>query len=236
MLEIESIRNPRIQALRKLTRARERRALGRFLVEGPRMAEEALAAGLCETVLISRSQERTEAAAEWAEAKGLEVVRVSEAIMESLSENRTPQGILCVCRIPEEKKPDGPLILALDAVQNPGNVGTMIRTADAAGFAGILLGSGCADLYGSKTLAATMGSVFHLPVATVPDLAGTLHAYAEAGYAVIATELGGADFYEDCPGSPAILVIGNEGNGISGEVSGVATLHLALPMRGGAES
>ena len=237
MKEIESIRNPQIQALRKLSRTRERREQGRFLVEGPRMAEEALAAGWCELVLVSYLTERNAAVAEKAEQTDIEVIRVSEAVMESLSENWTPQGILCVCRMPEQAKmPDGPLILALDAVQNPGNVGTMIRTADAAGFAGIVLGPGCADLYSPKTLASTMGSVFHLPIVTVEDLPGMLHAFAEKGTAVIATELGGEDFYQACPQEPAILVIGNEGNGISEIVSRQATCHLALPMRGGAES
>ena len=237
MKVIESIRNPQIQALRKLTRTRDRRESRRFLVEGPRMAEEALAAGLCETVLISRFAERSQAAADRAEAAGLEVIQVSEAVMESLSENRTPQGILCLCRMPEqEQMPEGPLILALDAVQNPGNVGTMIRTADAAGFTGVLLGSGCADLYSPKTLSATMGSVFHLPILSVPDLAQSLMFLAEKGAAVIATELGGEDFYHACPPSPSVLVIGNEGNGISEKVSRAATCHLALPMRGRAES
>ena len=165
MKEIESIRNPQIQALRKLSRTRERREQGRFLVEGPRMAEEALAAGWCELLLVSHLTERNAAVAEKAEQTGIEVIRVSEAVMESLSENRTPQGILCVCRMPAQAKMP-------DAVQNPGNVGTMIRTADAAGFAGIVLGPGCADLYSPKTLASTMGSVFHLPIVTVEDLPG----------------------------------------------------------------
>ena len=132
MKEIESIRNPQIQALRKLSRTRERREQGRFLVEGPRMAEEALAAGWCELVLVSHLTERNAAVAEKAEQTGIEVIRVSEAVMESLSENRTPQGILCVCRMPEQAKmPEGPLILALDAVQHPVYV---LRAAHLAGL------------------------------------------------------------------------------------------------------
>ena len=237
MKVLESIRNPQIQALRKLSKARERHECGLYLVEGPRMAEEAVVFGVCEAVYISRYTDRIREIAEEASRTGIEITEVSEAVMESLCETRTPQGIVCVCRISSQAAlPDGQFILALDGVQNPGNVGTMIRTADAAGFAGILLGPGCADLYGQKTLGATMGSVFHLPAASVPDLAAALCQYRDRGYAVIATELGGADFYDKCPAAPAVLVIGNEGNGISDAVSAAATHHLALPMRGGAES
>ena len=129
-----------------------------------------------------------------------------------------------------------PLIVALDQVQDPGNVGTILRTADAAGFDGAILGPGCADLYGAKTLRATMGSVFRVPVLPTNDLPGTLEAMKREGYAVAATELGGQDFYACCPRGKAILVIGSEGQGISKPVRGAATHHLALPMRGGAES
>lgn len=234
---IESIRNPEIQGLRKLAKARERHERGLYLIEGPRMAEEAVAAGVCQALYISRTTDRIHEIAVAASQADIEVTAVSEAVMESLCETRTPQGIVCTCRINSEVElPRGPYILAMDAVQNPGNVGTIIRTADAAGFSGVLLGPGCADLYGSKTLAATMGSVFHLKIKSVSDLSGTLMQYRDDGYAIIATELGGADFYAACPAAPAVLVIGNEGNGISTDISGAATHHLALPMRGGAES
>ena len=121
-------------------------------------------------------------------------------------------------------------------MQDPGNVGTILRTADAAGFDGAILGPGCADLYGAKTLRATMGSVFRVPVLPTNDLPGTLEAMKREGYAVAATELGGQDFYACCPRGKAILVIGSEGQGISKPVRDAATHHLALPMRGGAES
>ncbi|MBQ8093790.1 MAG: RNA methyltransferase [Clostridia bacterium] len=237
MKVFESIRNPEIQALRKLAKARERRESGRYLVEGPRMAEEALASGVLEAVYLSRDTERNTAVARAAEDAGIGVAAVSDAVMESLCETKTPQGIICLCRIVQDNAlPSGNLILAMDAVQNPGNVGTMIRTADAAGFSGCILGAGCADLYGPKTLAAAMGSVFHVRIAAVQNLADCLAKYRAENYAVIASELGGADFYDGCPSGPAVLVIGNEGNGISEAVSAAATHHLKLPMRGGAES
>ena len=124
----------------------------------------------------------------------------------------------------------------MDGVQDPGNVGTILRTADAAGFDGALLSSACADLYGAKTLRATMGSVFRVPVRRTADLPAALEEMKARGYAIVATELGGADFYAHCPHERAVLVIGSEGNGVSAAVREVATHHLALPMRGGAES
>ena len=130
----------------------------------------------------------------------------------------------------------GRRIAALDGVQDPGNVGTILRTADAAGFDGVLLGSGCADLYSAKTLRATMGSVFRVPTRRTDDLAGELMAMRARGYAVAATELGGEDFSAGCPRGQCVLVIGSEGRGVSQAVRGAATHHLALPMRGGAES
>ena len=124
----------------------------------------------------------------------------------------------------------------MDGVQDPGNVGTILRTADAAGFDGALLSGACADLYSAKTLRATMGSVFRVPTRRTDDLPAALTVMRESGYAVVATELGGADFYAHCPHEKCVLVIGSEGRGVSPEVRAVATHHLALPMRGGAES
>ena len=152
-------------------------------------------------------------------------------------EAKTPQGIAATVAIrPEPQTLTGSRIVALDGVQDPGNVGTILRTADAAGFDGALLSDACADLYGAKTLRATMGSVFRVPTRRTGDLADELAAMRGAGYAVVATELGGADFYANCPHERCVLVIGSEGRGVSEAVRAVATHHLALPMRGGAES
>ena len=172
-----------------------------------------------------------------AESAGCELYVVSTAVMQAVSTAKTPQGVVCTARIPQPPKAlAGRRLVALDGVQDPGNVGTILRTADAAGFDDAILGPGCADLYGAKTLRATMGSVFRVPVLPTNDLPGTLEAMKRGGYAVAATELGGQDFYACCPRGKAILVIGSEGQGISKPVRDAATHHLALPMRGGAES
>ena len=238
MKEIASARNPAVQALRELQRARVRRETGLLLADGVKLVGEALALGLCRTLIVQQDRLGQYAqTVEAAEGAGCEVLLVSEAVMRAISEERTPQGIACAAAIPDEADElHGELIVALDGVQDPGNVGTIVRTADAAGFEGVILGSGCADLYSAKALRATMGSAFRMSVRRAQDLSEALEEMKRRGYAVAATELGGEDFYAACPRKHAVLVIGSEGQGISAAVRQVATHHLALPMRGGAES
>lgn len=238
MKEITSVHNPQIQFLRGLQKAKNRRESGLFLAESVKMVREALMLSLCRTLIVN--VKRTDEYADMismAESAGCEVLLVTDAIMQALSEAKTPQGIACTVYIrPEPERLTGRLIVALDGVQDPGNVGTILRTADAAGFDGALLSGACADLYGAKTLRATMGSIFRVPTRRTDNLAAELEAMKAGGYAVAATELGGADFYANCPHENAVLVIGSEGHGVSRAVRDMATHHLALPMRGGAES
>ena len=202
------------------------------------MVEEAVHCGLCEILLLE--DERLEEYAELirqAESMGAQLVAVSTGVMQGLCAAKAPQGIVCIARVPTWPGTlQGELLLALDAVQDPGNLGTIVRTADAAGFCGVILGRGCADPTGPKALQATMGSIFRMPIARSENLEVTLTEYAQRGYSVVASMLGGTDFYAACPSCPAVLVIGNEGNGISEAVARTATVRLALPMRGGAES
>ena len=238
MKEITSVSNPLIKGLRELQRPRARREQGLFLCESAKMVREALALSLCRTLIVEHGRE-TDYAQEigQADAQGAQVLLVTAPVMQALSEAKTPQGLAATVAIrPEPQTLTGSRIVALDGVQDPGNVGTILRTADAAGFDGALLSDACADLYGAKTLRATMGSVFRVPTRRTGDLADELAALRGAGYAVVATELGGADFYANCPHERCVLVIGSEGRGVSEAVRAVATHHLALPMRGGAES
>lgn len=202
------------------------------------MVREALSLSLCRTLVVQAERAQEYAGEiERARVSGCEVLLVEKNVMDVLSEAKTPQGILCTVAMPSEPQAlSGSRFVALDGVQDPGNVGTILRTADAAGFDGALLGRGCADLYGAKTLRSTMGSIFRVPVRRTDDLAGELEGMKRRGYAVVATELGGEDFYARCPHERCVLVIGSEGGGVSEAVRDVATHHLALPMRGGAES
>lgn len=238
MKEITSVHNPQVQMLRDLQKAKNRREAGLFLAESVKMVREALELGLCRTLVVDIKRREDHAQLiELAQQAGCEVLLVTAAIIQAISEQKTPQGVLCTVKTPDEPQAlAGRLIVAMDGVQDPGNVGTILRTADAAGFDGALLSGACADLYGAKTLRATMGSIFRVPVRRVGDLPAALEALKAEGYAIVATELGGADFYANCPHEKAVLVIGSEGRGVSQAVRDAATHHLALPMRGGAES
>ena len=238
MKEISSVHNPTVQSLRELQKARTRREQGLFLADSVKMVREATQLSLCRTLIVERGREMDYAQEiAQADALGCEVLLVAPSVMGALSEQKTPQGIMATVAIrPEPQALSGSLIVAMDGVQDPGNVGTILRTADAAGFDGALLSNACADLYSAKTLRATMGSVFRVPTMRTDDLPAALEEMKRRGYAVVATELGGADFYANCPHEKCVLVIGSEGRGVSPAVRDVATHHLALPMRGGAES
>ncbi len=128
-------------------------------------------------------------------------------------------------------------IVALDGVQDPGNLGAVWRTADAAGFQALIAGPGCADPLSPKAQRAAMGSGFRIPFARTDDLPGALAELEGRGYAVVAAALDGAPFYDRPPlGDRFVLVIGSEAHGVSRPVLARATLTLKLPMRGGAQS
>ena len=195
------------------------------------------APGRCLRLLLSSQSEGSEGAArlrEAAQAAGVRV-EIADRALERISRKENCFAAM-VYRKQEGVFDQAAPHIVLHHPSDSGNMGTILRTADAAGFDGVLLSSGCADLYGAKTLRATMGSVFRVPTRRTDDLAGELMAMRAQGYAIAATELGGEDFYTGCPRGKCVLVIGSEGRGVSQAVRSAATHHLALPMRGGAES
>lgn len=233
MLEITSIQNPRIQKLRALKSKRARQEQQATLVEGRKMVAEALALGLVSTLVIGK-----EWAAEYTDLQeAAETLLVPDYVLAALVHSKSPQGIAAEIRLPQTVLPCEGKLLALEQVQDPGNVGAMIRTADAAGWSGVLLGAGCADPYGPKTLRATMGSIFRVPLVTGLNLVDQLRIYREAGFAVCGAALSGEPVFETkLPKAPLILAIGNESAGLTEEVLTVCTHRFRLPMQGGAES
>ena len=159
-----------------------------------------------------------------------------EHVLAAVCDTKTPQGCAAVLRIRQTPLKDGRLVV-LDGVQDPGNVGTIIRTADAAGLDGVLLSSQCADPFSPKVLRSTMGSIFHLPVRVTEDLPGELRAMQSRGTVVISSQLDGRPFYGAARGLERFaLVVGSEGHGVTDEVRQLSELRLKLPMRGRAES
>ncbi|MBQ7137427.1 MAG: RNA methyltransferase, partial [Clostridia bacterium] len=157
-------------------------------------------------------------------------------VLAAVCDTKTPQGIAAVVRMAEVEL-RGPRLVAMDGVQDPGNVGTIIRTADAAGFDGVILSSQCADVFSPKVLRATMGSVFRMGIRVTDDLPGLLTRMVQEGASVLSSQLDGEPFYQRSPlNDRFVLVIGSEGNGVTDEVKAIATHKVKLPMRGGAES
>ncbi|MBQ7563432.1 MAG: RNA methyltransferase [Lachnospiraceae bacterium] len=189
---------------------------------------------------------------------------VSDAVFKKLSDTKTPQGIVCVVRgaeisfEPERSKEelfskekdllsgDGSSVtgqvrsfrcLLLEGIQDPGNFGTMIRTAEAAGFDLIVADHGTADLYNPKTIRSTMGSVFRMRVAYAADFPGAISFLKEKGVTVYAAHLLGENFYdEEEYAEKTAILIGNEGKGLSAEVSALADRLVRIPMQGKTES
>lgn len=230
MEHITSLKNPKVAAWKALKDRKGRRESGCFLVEGRKMVEEALASAFdVETVLVQEGMELPD-------GLSMPVYELPAHVLAAVCDTKTPQGIAAVVRM-KEQSALGKHIVVLDGVQDPGNVGTIIRTADAAGLDGVLLSNQCADVFSPKVLRATMGSIFRMNLRMTDDLPGELTKLREKGYSILSSQLDGTPFYErEKVAEQFALVIGNEGNGVSEQVQQTATHRVRLPMRGGAES
>ena len=235
MERITSRKNPLCSHIRKLNASRAyRRETGAFTVEGPKLLVEALSHGAAVRTVLCVESGQT---AGLSLPAGVRRVAVSHELLKRLSDTETPQGVLAECVLPDLAPPDrlpAGRYLVLDGVQDPGNVGTIWRTADAFGADGILLLPGCADPFAPKTVRATMGACFRLPlwevaVEELRPLLGEIPLYAAAL---------GADT-EDVRSANlrcAAVVIGSEGRGVSAGVLSLCGRTLKIPMRPRCES
>ena len=236
---ITSLQNPQVKIWRGLNKSRAARLeAGLFLAEGEHMAGEAVKENKARALLIDeRAREKFSALAD--SAKGVSVYYLADHVLEALCDAKTPQGVIAVCDYPKEDSGEsiGDFLVALDGVQDPGNVGTILRTMDAAGYTCLLMDEKTADPYAPKALRATMGAAFRIPAVRCPNLPQTLHGLAEMGFEIIAGDLHGEPFYQRRKAKEKIcVVIGNEGQGISPAVFAEATMRLKIPIVGEAES
>lgn len=232
METLTSLKNPRIQAWRSLKDKKGRVEHHAFLVEGTRMVREAISSSFTVNALLLREGYEPG----FSLPDTVPVYLLPEHVFQTVCDTKNPQGIAAVLAL-KTREVSGSRLLALDGVQDPGNVGTIIRTADAAGFDGVLLSPECADLFSPKVLRSTMGSIFRLGFSFPASLPAALESLKTEGYSVLSSQLDGDSFFERKGiSSSFVLIIGNEGNGISKDVRKAATHHLCLPMRGGAES
>ena len=258
---ITSTSNAQIKELAKLqkkSRLRDERRI--FLVEGPRMVEE-IPKERIERLYISESFERKNPA--YIRELGMPAEVLSDPVFSYVSDTKNPQGILAVVKRLEytmedvlgksalkceeksgekEKNPENhqirvPHVIVLDNLQDPGNLGTILRAGEAAGVTGVIMSHDCVDIYNPKVIRSTMGSVYRMPFVYVEHLPETLEVLAEAGIHSYAAHLKGKNSYdqEDYTRGTAFL-IGNEGNGLRDEVADVAECYIKIPMCGEVES
>ncbi len=233
---------------RRLLQVRHRRQEGHFLAEGPHVVADALDAGAPVAALFVSDEadqgEEVGALADRARAAGATIHGVSEPELRSIADTTTPQGLVAVVAIPDP--PPEPFArpaawLLLDGVQDPGNVGTLLRAAEGFGLSGAVAGEGTADLWGGKVVRAAQGAHFRLALLSEGfqgvTLPGLLDELASCGGEVWAASLDGESVYE-CPPPPSRLVValGSEARGLSNRVLDATSRRLSVPQRGRAES
>lgn len=226
--------------LQKTTKARKKQGL--FVVEGWKMCtempQEWLQAVYASEDFLENIQKETR---KEYEERGI-FNPVARHVFLHMSDTKTPQGILAVGRQPVytlEEIAGGsgaPMIAALEDVQDPGNVGTILRTAEAAGAAGVLLSRHSADLFNPKTVRATMGAIYRLPFLYVEDLAETIQELKQGGYTVYAAKMQGQFYDEKDYTKKTVFLIGNEGNGLTAQMQKAADEPVCIPMAGKTES
>ena len=235
MKQIQSVSNPQVKQWKKLLTKKERDKSGVFLVEGFHLVEEALKQG--EQVQEIMVSEQVGLPPRW-DSGSTPVTLISDEISKLLSDTETPQGIYAVCRYSNIKEAvlDAKTFLLIDAVQDPGNLGTMIRTADAAGIDAVVVGRGSVDIFNPKVLRSAQGSHFHIPIIS-GDLTGWIGKLSEKNIPVYGTALEKASVYtETTPSDRFALIVGNEGNGVSKEILSNTTANLYIPIYGKSES
>lgn len=244
VLEISSTKNPLIKEIKGLYRKRNRWKTKSFIIEGIKILEEAIDNNIelkyiifCDNLLSGR------------EGRNLferihnkrNVVKVTEDVFKYIADTENPQGILGIAGFTirdfkDIKNLDNPSLLFLDSIQDPGNIGTIIRTGDAFNIDGIILGEGCVDPYNSKVVRSTMGSIFRTPIYMCDNTLDCLNNIKDMGINILATSLDGELIYNKSLKDGFLCIIGNESKGVSQEVMARANDKVKIPMPGQAES
>ena len=242
---ITSSKNEKIKNITALLSSKkERDKQGLFVIEGLRIFQDTLktAPGFIRDIYVSESflKEHPEEDILFENNGSIRIITVKDSVFNSISQTVTPQGVLCTVKKPEhtlEEILGGTKFLVLENIQDPGNLGTMLRTAEAAGVSGIIMSRDCADIYNPKVIRSTMGSVFRMPFVYVQDFTEALRRIKGHGITVYAAYLHGGEavsgvqFDKKCA-----IMIGNEGNGLTDGAVAEADKRVFIPMAGQIES
>ncbi|MBF4566692.1 RNA methyltransferase [Plantibacter sp. VKM Ac-2876] len=245
---LDNPRSPRVRSVAKLAKRPARQETGLFLLEGPQAVSEALQFRpdlILELYATPTALERYTDIGATATDAGLEVEFVTEQVLESMADTVTPQGFIAVAQqFPTSIKDifagEPQLVVILEEVRDPGNLGTIIRAADAAGADAVFLSGRTVDLYNPKVVRSTTGSLFHLPVAVDVELPAVLERARAAGLQTLAADIKGEDLLvarsEGVLARPTAWVFGNEARGLTDEHLELVDRAVTVPIYGRAES
>ncbi len=241
MKYIQSTGNQTVKNWKKLQSKKGREKQGKYLLEGWHLVKEAISANEDIAEIIGQPGELQKDVLQKNLPANVELIEISAEVAHQLSATPSPQGIFATIKLDEVPTVDPTSVsgawLLLDTIQDPGNVGTMVRTADAAGFTGVVLSQGSVDLYQPKLVRAMQGSQFHTKIVQ-GDLQEWAQAFRKQHYPVFGSELNEkANSYDSVGRHQNFgLVMGNEGNGLSPEMLQATTMNLYIPLKGQAES
>ncbi len=238
---IESMNNAQVKRIGKLKKSsRFRRQERVFIAEGFKMAAEGLAHGLVQAMYVAESAGE-EYFSKLSHTIGKEKIEwVSDAVFRQLSDTAAPQGVLAVVRMPEydrEKILEGAALVCLEDIQDPGNLGTIMRTAEGAGMSGVVLSKGCVDLFNPKVVRATMGALYRMPYYITENMPTEVEYLQSRGFQIAAARLDAELGYTHANylGKTGLL-IGNEARGLCPETAEKADVGVRIPMEGQLES
>lgn len=234
---ITSIANQQIKNIVKLNKSTKfRKEQGVFIVEGIRMFQEVPKERLVDTYVTEAFYEKHAHL-----FTDVPFCFVSETVFKEISDTMTPQGVLAVVKQQSYKQEDllqgeHTLIMVLEQLQDPGNLGTIIRTGEGAGVTGVLMSKDTVDIYNPKVVRSTMGSIYRMPHIYAEDIKEAVIRLKEAGVKVYGAHLKGEPFYHKDYQKPTAFLIGNEGNGLTDALSDLADEKIKIPMCGQVES
>lgn len=220
-----------------MKKAKARNEQETFVVEGRKMAEEIPDGWLIKTYVSETFERENELF-----LKGRDYEVVSDSVFKAVSDTQTPQGILCLVKKPSYRLNDllsdkNAHLLIVESIQDPGNLGTMLRTGEGAGISGVIMNQSTVDLFNPKTIRSTMGSIYRVPFFVTDDLEQTILELKSQGIKVYAAHLKGTLCYDEPDyRGPSAFLIGNEGNGLSDVVADCADTYIKIPMQGQVES
>lgn len=239
MIFIESKENSIIKEIKKLKDKKGRKEEQNFIIEGLRFCEEAISAKV-EIKYIVYSEKIEDKIQDLLKELNSEVkiIKTTHNILKTLCNTDNPQGILGVVPMNISKQADEKgLYILVDKVQDPGNLGTIIRSAHGSGAKGVILTKGTVDPFNDKTLRSTMGSIFKIPIIEDDEALSLLKELKDKGFSIVVSSLQTEyNFYDVDLCGNSVICVGNEGNGISDEVYNNSTVKVKIPMPGGAES